>query len=75
MILGGLVKFKLDESKPRASGDDPTRRRICCAVVRVNPARAGMILLWTGIQAVWNGKPRASGDDPWSSPASPALSL
>ena len=25
-----------------------------------------MILLWTGVKAVWDGKPRASGDDPSS---------
>ena len=33
-------------------------------VLVVNPARAGMILLYTIGIAISGGKPRASGDDP-----------
>ena len=34
------------------------------AATRVNPARAGMILIHHGPGAKNGGKPRASGDDP-----------
>mgnify|MGYP001693477775 CR=1 FL=1 len=34
------------------------------AIIKVNPARAGMILTSRAFASQSNGKPRASGDDP-----------
>ena len=51
-------------SKPRASGDDPTRVLMMSNSVSVNPARAGMIPSLSKRLPRSLRKPRASGDDP-----------
>ena len=51
-------------SKPRASGDDPTKGAPPKLMVGVNPARAGMIRADARTRVYGAGKPRASGDDP-----------
>ena len=63
MILSFNAGPSEQESKPRASGDDPSSEAFSVVVPVVNPARAGMIL-WSWVTWAWNGKPRASGDDP-----------
>ena len=50
--------------KPRASGDDPGSATVAPGGVRVNPARAGMILRAVPMRWPARSKPRASGDDP-----------
>ena len=50
--------------KPRASGDDPIVRLTRPEKHRVNPARAGMILVQESLPSAIHRKPRASGDDP-----------
>ena len=56
-------------SKPRASGDDPDDRVEVELHVRVNPARAGMILIAIHSPSLTSSKPRASGDDPYKDDA------
>ena len=50
--------------KPRASGDDPFSVLDFNFSSLVNPARAGMILVWYCEECNLGCKPRASGDDP-----------
>ena len=57
-MLGGHCR------KPRASGDDPESPAPAYLGPRVNPARAGMILLAAHDCDPTGCKPRASGDDP-----------
>ena len=64
MILHRLEKRRHEKSKPRASGDDPLMIMERSSSLRVNPARAGMILVALVVGRVNPGKPRASGDDP-----------
>ena len=57
-----------EQSKPRASGDDPATMRHATDRRLVNPARAGMIRGRTVARVTHTCKPRASGDDPSTDP-------
>ena len=64
MIPVRSAPMPLLSSKPRASGDDPTRMIGASGACLVNPARAGMIHTQVRERFMPVGKPRASGDDP-----------
>ena len=50
--------------KPRTRGDDPKVLDLLTALVRVNPARAGMIPSTPAPLSASARKPRTRGDDP-----------
>ena len=64
MIPIHTIPCDVKVGKPRASGDDPVCRAVSHDWGDVNPARAGMILMFSKSLSPVRGKPRASGDDP-----------
>ena len=64
MILTCPRSWRGGGRKPRASGDDPLVMDELWRILRVNPARAGMIPYFGSLSTQTSCKPRASGDDP-----------
>ena len=64
MIPGTSGASRVDQSGPRACGDDPDAGTGYITYAAVDPAHAGMILWTLCLNPGTRGGPRACGDDP-----------